>query len=172
MEPFKVSIIKAEYTKNDIGGHFPTEHSGVTDYIIEKVKNFESIACTLRETFSTCYLFCIFWCLLRWSTSLMSQHFTVLKILILPLNGSLASMHINFEEKFQLRFLWLSIQVFDIVTMTNTLIFLQINDLPGLLIIQYFHWRSIFLRGEVSQMWIRVTRWARVVQKIDEKHNG
>ena len=37
--------------------------------------------------------------------------------------------------------------MFDIVIIINTLIFLQINNLPRLLIIQYFHRRSIFLRG-------------------------
>ena len=34
MDPFEVPIIKAEYAKNCCGGHFPTEHSGVTDYYI------------------------------------------------------------------------------------------------------------------------------------------
>ena len=33
MKPFKVPTIKAEYAKNVFGGHFSTEHNGVTDYI-------------------------------------------------------------------------------------------------------------------------------------------
>ena len=32
VDPFKVSIIKAEYAKNVFGGHFPIEHNGVTNY--------------------------------------------------------------------------------------------------------------------------------------------
>ena len=32
MDPFKVSIIKAEYAKNVFGWHFPTEHNGVVNY--------------------------------------------------------------------------------------------------------------------------------------------
>ena len=34
----KVSIIKAKYTKNIFGSHFPTEHNGVTDYFLIKKK--------------------------------------------------------------------------------------------------------------------------------------
>ena len=33
MDPFKVSIIKAEYSKNVFGGYSPTEHNSVTDYL-------------------------------------------------------------------------------------------------------------------------------------------
>ena len=56
----------------------------------------------------------------------MSQYSSLLKILILILNGSLASTHINFQKSFQrtsseiiMIFLILSIQVFDIVIRTN-----------------------------------------------------
>ena len=38
VDSFKVSIIKAEYTKNIFGSHFPTEHNGVTDYFLIKKK--------------------------------------------------------------------------------------------------------------------------------------
>ena len=34
VDSFKVSIIKAGYTKNIFGSHFPTEHNGVTDYFL------------------------------------------------------------------------------------------------------------------------------------------
>ena len=33
MDPFKVSMIKAEYTKNVFAEHFPTEHNGLPDYL-------------------------------------------------------------------------------------------------------------------------------------------
>ena len=32
VEPFQVPISKAEYAKKVFGGHFPTEHNGVTEY--------------------------------------------------------------------------------------------------------------------------------------------
>ena len=34
VDSFKVSIIKAGYTKNIFGSHFPTAHNGVTDYFL------------------------------------------------------------------------------------------------------------------------------------------
>ena len=34
VDSFKVSIIKAGYTKNIFESHFPTEHNGVTDYFL------------------------------------------------------------------------------------------------------------------------------------------
>ena len=32
VDPFKVSSIKAKYTKNIFGKNFPTEHNAMTDY--------------------------------------------------------------------------------------------------------------------------------------------
>ena len=62
----------------------------------------------------------------------MFQYFSLSKFLILPLNGSLASMHISFQKGFQptspeiiMIFLILSIQVSDIVIRTNVCLVVQ-----------------------------------------------
>ena len=41
---FQVPIIKATYAKNVFGGHFPTEHNGVTDYKVCSVSIIEVAA--------------------------------------------------------------------------------------------------------------------------------
>ena len=96
MEPFKVAIIKAEYAENVFGGHFPTEHKVVTDYI-------------LRHDFYLVYLnscvgldlfFCIFFIVINHITSLKQAHLFFVNFseyLLLFLDDKVAENTNNFQ---------------------------------------------------------------------------